>query len=270
MSIYRITIPVSNIDEDNLAEVLGQFNEIEGFYEENELYYVYCNQSPDLNAIFKNLSIQIDQVSVEEIAKINWNSVWESKFDEVIIDDFCRIFADFHPERTHKFQYEIIINPKMSFGTGHHATTEQMIRGMSSLDFNGKEVLDFGTGTGILAILAEKMGAKRIDANDIEQFAWENTLENIKQNDCERIYVTHGELEQVPFRRYDIILANINRNILIEYASALRERLKSNGVCMLSGILENDRDIVLQVYEKAGFHLNKTTQKDDWICLTMV
>ena len=157
----------------------------------------------------------------------------------------------------------------MAFGTGHHATTFMMIKTMSAIDFNYRTVFDFGCGTGILAILASKMGASKIDAIDIEHEAYLNTLENADINQVSNIEAYEGDLNVMPIKKYDIILANINRNILIKYAASLADRLISNGTLLLSGVLVEDRESVIQAFEKHRLQCTKQLDRDNWVCLQM-
>jgi ribosomal protein L11 methyltransferase len=196
----------------------------------------------------------------------NWNAVWESNFQPIRIGDFCAVRASFHPSES-GVQHEILINPQMAFGTGHHATTYLMMEQMQHEDFDGAAVLDFGCGTGILAILAAKMGAAHIDAVDIEQPAYENTLENAALNGTPQIAAYHGTLETVPLAQYGLILANINRNVILNSLGALYQRLAPNGVLLVSGILLADEQLVLERAARAGFSADLQTRHDEWCCL---
>lgn len=195
----------------------------------------------------------------------NWNAQWEASFQPVDVDDFCRIRADFHEPKTGT-AHDIVINPKMAFGTGHHETTYMMIDSMQSIDFEGKRVLDFGCGTGILAILAEKLGAASIDAIDIEQESYENTLENTDINNCSNITAQQGELDQIS-NTYDIILANINRHVLLTTPKSLHSLINTGGILLMSGILLSDIQLVNEAYTSVGFHLKESRTKGEWTAL---
>ncbi len=203
---------------------------------------------------------------VQAIAPQNWNADWEAGFEPVRVDGFCTIRAGFHAADT-SVPYEIIITPKMSFGTGHHATTRLMIQQMKGIDFGGKDVLDFGTGTGVLAILAQKLGAANILAIDTDEWSYENTLENIAANNVAGIEVQRGSLELAEGRLFDVILANINRHILLEYMYRMRAILKDGGVLMMSGVLDQDEQIVVQEARKAGFENLSVFAEDKWLCI---
>ncbi len=204
-----------------------------------------------------------------EIAYRNWNVEWEANFQPVKVDKFCGIRADFHPTMP-DLKYEIIINPKMAFGTGHHDTTYMMIQAMRSLGFKGAKVLDYGTGTGILAILASKMGASIIDAVDIEREAYDNTLENSQINNVDNIQVYHGTLDNILDNGYDIVLANINRNIILDSLAVLAEKIKRNGVLLISGILKEDAPIMETFADDFRFTVDERYYRGDWACLKLL
>lgn len=195
----------------------------------------------------------------------NWNAVWESNFQPIIVGNFCGIRADFHPPLTH-VEHEILLNPRMAFGTGHHATTYMVIEQMSGINFQNEKVLDYGCGTGILAILAARLGAQPIDAVDIEAAAWENTLENCRINGVPEVTVFHGTLDAIEDFGYGIILANINRNVILDSLSTLYEKLEKNGKLIVSGILIQDQKLVEQTALQAGFKANISVERDKWIC----
>ncbi len=195
----------------------------------------------------------------------NWNHVWESEFPPVLVDDFAGVRASFHAP-LQEVQYEIIITPKMSFGTGHHASTGMMIRQMREIDFRGKSVLDFGTGTGILAILAEKMGAAAVLALDIDDWSIKNAIENCEVNHCQQIRI---ELcgHAATGGRYDVILANITKNVILENIAPLSLQLKNGGVLLLSGLLSIDEEDLTQALITQGLTAGKKIVENNWICI---
>ncbi len=217
----------------------------------------------ELKQWFKHQSLSFQESTIKET---NWNSAWESNFQPVEIPKQVYIRADFHPSKP-GYEHEIIITPKMSFGTGHHATTKMMMSAMLELDFKHKKVLDFGTGTGILSILAEKLGAVEILAIDNDQWSFENAIENISLNEMYNIKVEcKNHLKELP--SFDIILANINKNILIEHAEQLQSILNKKGTIVISGLLSVDYDEIARVYQKYFGPIVKHYSENGWIALS--
>lgn len=198
----------------------------------------------------------------------NWNAIWEANFQPIEVPGFCGVRASFHPS-FENVKHEILIDPEMAFGTGHHATTFMVMDLMQAIPFRGKKVFDYGCGTGILAILAAKLEAAHIDAVDIEKPAYENTLKNAEKNSVFIINVIHGTLEQVTQQDFDIILANINRNVILDSLDTLFEKAASGASLVLSGILHNDLPEVKQAAESSGFQYERHLEKDGWIALLM-
>lgn len=203
--------------------------------------------------------------SISVIEKQNWNKVWESNFEPVQVADFVGVRAGFHPPFS-GVQYEIVITPKMSFGTGHHATTWMVMKLMQELDFTGKSVFDFGTGTGILAILAEKLGAVAVLGVDNDDWCVENASENIVINSCRVTGIQKTEVLNLE-KKYDTILANINRNIILENLDKLAEGLQPGGAILLSGLLELDETDILDACRKRGLIYHKTLKRNGWIAM---
>ena len=206
------------------------------------------------------------QSSIRIIPHQNWNATWESEFEPVHVADKLSILAPFH-EKKDANDMQIEIMPKMSFGTGHHQTTQIMCEQMFDLDFNGKKVLDMGAGTGVLAILAEKLGSKNILAVDIEDWSAENIVENSHRNDCSYIESRCGDIDCISEDGFDIILANINRNILISQLPVYASKTKKGGTLMLSGFLEGDIDILVNHASNNGYKFLSKKNKDVWFSL---
>jgi ribosomal protein L11 methyltransferase len=198
-----------------------------------------------------------------EIEKQNWNELWESNFEPVQVEDFVGIRASFH-EAIKGVEHEIVITPKMSFGTGHHATTYLVMQAMRKLVWEGKAVFDFGTGTGILAILAEKLGAKQIWAIDNDDWCIENATENIEINLCQFIQVKKADTAKIE-KRFDIILANINKHIILANIHFLDQALQKAGIILLSGLLVEDEADILKACESVGWKHQCTNTKNGWI-----
>lgn len=217
------------------------------------------------NEIVHLLSSSELDFHVEEIEFENWNKKWETHFDPVMVGDFCCIRADFHPSSSDVL-YDLIINPKMAFGTGHHETTRVVISLMKNIDFKHKKVLDFGTGTGVLAILAEKSGAEWVLGIDHDALATENAEENIRANHCNRISIRTSGIEALPpEEKFDVIIANINLNVLTSSVKYIKERLLPNGILILSGVMIMHQENLLRTYDQAGFVAEKILHEGDWL-----
>ena len=199
------------------------------------------------------------------IPQQNWNAQWEASFEPIVVSNFVGIRAAFH-QPVNDVKYEIIITPKMSFGTGHHATTYMMIEQMEDLDFTNKTVVDFGTGTAVLAILAEKMGASFIDAIDYDEWSIENAAENAAANNCIKINLVQAETIATN-KVYDIILANINLNVIMNNLTAIKAVSKKGGFIVLSGFIKKDEPVMRKMLAEIGIQPIKTLQKGEWICI---
>lgn len=263
-----IQVTIRNISEE-LSEILvAQLAELgfEGFEEnKNELKAFATSDvfsDEGLSDVLRPLHLEY---AVETIAARNWNEEWEKNFDAVIVDDFVAIRADFHAP-IGNVAHEMIITPKMSFGTGHHATTYLMMQAMRKLDFKNRSVFDFGTGTGILAILAEKLGAGIIEAIDNDEWSISNAKENAERNNCRQVNCRFAD-RPAGTERFDIILANINKNVILAYLSELVGRLKENGKLLLSGLLKEDEGDILQAAKRLPTRHISTSYKDKWICM---
>jgi len=238
----------------------------EGFEEKDNSLDAFINSKSFDKVILNEISFKYQTpYTKEKIAETNWNQVWESNFEPVIVDDYVAIRADFHKPITNT-QFEIVITPKMSFGTGHHATTYMTIELMKEIDFNGRSALDFGTGTGILAILAERSGAKTIVAIDNDDCSIANAEENIKKNNCNKI-ILRKAADATTEMKFDIILANINKNVILENLVLLTEQLNKGGQILLSGLLEDDKDEILSIATELNLKLKKELIRNNWIAL---
>lgn len=272
MDTWQFFFPGSTERTELLLAWLADFP-FDAFQETAEGLYAYLPSEDDPQEIEARLAQLPDEAGLpfqrELLPARNWNEVWEGNFSPVAVGEFCGIRATFHPPFAN-VRHELVIQPKMAFGTGHHETTFMMVGLMENLPFQDSEVLDFGCGTGILAILAARLGAKSVDAVDIEEAAVENTLENAGVNQTEgQLRVFHGDLDAVPFRQYDIQLANINRNVILEAFPALYQRLREGGTLLISGILDADRELVFAAAQQAGFHINLFTGKGNWIAANL-
>jgi ribosomal protein L11 methyltransferase len=195
----------------------------------------------------------------------NWNEEWEKNFQPVLVEGFCAIRAHFH-DPIPGVTYELVITPKMSFGTGHHATTYMMLQAMKDLDFRGRRTLDFGTGTGVLAILAEKLGAAEVLAIDNDDWSIDNASENVAANHCSRIGILKADA--IPAAEsFDIILANINKHVIVSQLAIMGQQLAPGGVILLSGLLTNDIEDIENEAAKNNLTVTLTITKGQWICL---
>lgn len=201
------------------------------------------------------------------IAPQNWNAQWESSFEPVQVGNFVLIRAGFH-QPVPAVQFDIVITPKMSFGTGHHATTFLVMQHMEGIAMEGRSVLDFGTGTGILAILAKKMGASKVVAVDNDDWSIANARENMDANGCNDITLIQAD-SIAGLGAFDLVLANINRNVLLDTMASIAEASKTGAMAVLSGFMEPDCDMILKAAEKAGFEGFTRFQRGEWYCLVM-
>lgn len=205
--------------------------------------------------------------TVEALEVKNWNEDWEKNYDPIIVEDQCLVRATFH-QIEKKYPYEIVINPKMSFGTGHHATTYLMIKNQMMLDHQGKRVMDAGCGTGILAIMASKLGAKEVTAFDIDPWSIENAPENVALNQCQNVTVLEGTVTSVTFEGlFDIILANINKNVLLNEMKHYKSYLSNNGLLILSGFYQEDENDLVKEAKKNDLQLLSRQDRSNWSSL---
>lgn len=247
--------------------------EFEGFLEENLLLKAY-KEIPNRSDGYQNpllhewLNKHNIKHSLSVLKDQNWNALWERNFEPVLIENFTAIRANFHAP-IQGFEHELIITPKMSFGTGHHATTYSIIQLMQHIDFKNKTVYDFGTGTGVLAILAEKLGAASIMATDNDPWCIENAQENLTVNNCTKIKVAlvdHISDQE----KYDIMIANINRHIIEANQTALYQQLHADGILLLSGLLESDEEDIKKIFISYKLSHKLTIRKNGWIAIHFV
>jgi len=270
---YNFTIvPLQPASEILMAE-MGELG-FDSFVETQEGILAYIEKEDwkedmlDSVIVLKNPDFTIRYTS-KEIEQENWNATWEGNFQAIHIGDLCAVRAPFH-ERSNA-TYDIVIEPKMSFGTGHHETTYLMLQHILDYDFGGKSVLDMGTGTGVLAILAEMKGATRIDAIDIDHWSYLNAQENVVRNNCKYINVTEGDASILTERNaYDVVLANINRNILLNDIPLYANRLKAGGLLFLSGFYSEDIIMISAKCMEVGLRFEKNSEKNNWVAVKYV
>jgi ribosomal protein L11 methyltransferase len=271
MDYQQITIPLT---DPALREILiARLSACgyEGFEEQEEALQAFIPGSDfeagELERVLSDLKLSDSGLSWSAtlLEARNWNEEWEKSFEPVIVNDFCAIRAAFHPPMP-QVAHELVITPKMSFGTGHHATTCLMIQAMQYLDFKDRRVLDFGTGTGVLAILAERLGAREVIAVDIDDWSIENARENIAENHCQAIRLE--KMDAVPaIGPFDILLANINKPVILIELPAIKQQIAPQGVILLSGLLQDDQ---AEIEREAFTHdllISDRMTKGNWICL---
>ncbi|MDA0178630.1 Ribosomal protein L11 methyltransferase [Mesoflavibacter sp. HG96] len=204
----------------------------------------------------------------EDIEQTNWNAEWEKNFNPIVVDNQCAVRAPFHEKFDTEF--DIVIEPKMSFGTGHHETTHMMIQHILQNNFKDQSVLDMGCGTAVLAILTEMKGANKIDAIDIDNWCYLNSLENVERNNCNNIKVYEGDATLLTDQQYDTIIANINRNILLQDIKVYAKRLNANGSLFLSGFYQEDIPLIEKECNSNNLVLKTTLNKNNWVALHFI
>ncbi len=202
------------------------------------------------------------------MADRNWNAEWESNFEPLVVEDKILVKATFHDVRE-SYPYTLVISPKMAFGTGHHETTYMMLRAMLEMDWEGHSVLDYGSGTGILSVAARMLGSGPVTAVDIQPEAASNAEDHIRLNKVDRIAVLTGDITAVPAGKYEVILANINRNVILDTLPDMVRLLDASGTVLISGILKEDRKRVLERAYSVGLSLSHTLTKGNWLCFKM-
>lgn len=260
----EITGGTGEINEMIVAVLME--NGYEGFEELGTSIKGYVGPSDFDEGVLIDLAERFQlRYSVSEMEDEDWNAVWESEFEPVIIEDFCAVRAGHHlPVKD--VVHEIVITPKMSFGTGHHATTYMMIGQMKHIAFRGRRVLDFGTGTGVLAILAHKLGASQVAAVDNDDWSIANAGENFSANDAGGIELLQADDARLR-KSFDIILANIIRTVIEANLDAFREQLVPGGTLLVSGLLPSDGPPLIEKAEALGFRLSGKLSRDNWVCL---
>jgi ribosomal protein L11 methyltransferase len=261
----QVTIPTIDFQEVLIA-LLGEMG-YEGFEQEDGRLQAFIPAATfDEAALRELLAAHGLGYSLQEIGERNWNAEWEANFQPVVVEGFCAIRAHFHPPMP-EVEYELIITPKMSFGTGHHATTYMMLHAMRGIDLRGKRVLDFGTGTGVLAILAERLGAGVVVAIDNDDWSIENAVENVEANGCSRIGVLKRDRVADVEGPFDVILANINKHVILNEIQTLAQQLTEDGVILLSGLLKDDAEEIENEAVKNNLSVSGLMTKGSWICL---
>lgn len=274
MDYIQLNIEFNTVDPyREVAMSLLADEGFESFVETNsglESYIPINNYKESILEVLKPYNDYIDHLEAVKIKDQNWNAEWEKNFDPVFVDDLLVIKAPFHTQEfTQKMS--ITIQPQMSFGTGHHQTTWLASQRLFDLDLAEKTVLDMGTGTGVLAILAEKLGANKIYAPDIDEWSFNNAIENVALNNCSKVEVALGTDQLIQDKKevFDVIIANINKNILIQQFPSYANSIKPNGVLLISGFFETDKDDLVQAAQTHGFEFNHMWTKEGWALIEL-
>jgi ribosomal protein L11 methyltransferase len=267
---YTITVSPQEPGSDILIALLADFG-FESFTQNETNLDAYIQDELENESLVKDLNFEDFTFSYTrtEIPKTNWNEEWEKNFSPVYVDDLVCVRAHFH-DKSINVKHDIVITPKMSFGTGHHDTTWLVSKTMFSLDFKNKSVLDMGCGTGILAILAKLLGATKLLGIDIDDWSIENSIENAEINDCSKIEFKKGDATLLPKQEtFDIILANINKNILKQDLPNYFLCLKKDGHLLLSGFFQADVEELKNLAQAIGFEFIESYQKNEWAVIKL-
>lgn len=267
-----IQITLFDLNPDNQEIIIAFLSDypVDSFWQDEDKLKVFTEEI-DPNEIIsavKSISEEFANInfSVEELPEKNWNEIWESGFEAITLENGLNIRAPFHKQVNPEF--EIVLSPKMAFGTGHHPTTESVILLMSMYDFKGKSVLDIGCGTSILSIFAEKLGAANIYAFDNDQFAVENSIENCTVNNCTGISVELKELENLEHDQYDFVLMNVTRNTILEHSDVISKLLNRNGIVLVSGFYAADRSAITSALTNLNLLELNSIEKDSWMAMS--
>ena len=264
--VLKERVPIIDVFIQEIADL--------GFDAFQENLNILSSYIPSINYNEKKLQELLDNYSAFIISfkaidhpYKNWNKKWESSFEPIEINENCLVRASFH--QPSKKKYDIIINPEMSFGTGHHETTRLMAKDLFKHDLKNKTILDFGSGTAILSILAEKLGAKEIDAVEIDKNANQNARQNLATNNSKAIKIIDGDGDSIPNKKYDYLLVNINRNTIIEEFTNFLKVMKKNSMVLFSGFFESDIDYIKDLSIKSELKILYSDLENQWVLLVM-
>lgn len=276
---YKLTLAIEGEEsQENAIAVLHFHSNFESVVQEESRLIFSFHQTTqpkvELISVLQDLAL-CEKWDIEDEPDINWNERYEKSFSPILINEEWGVRATFHPKLDTK--HEIIIDPKMSFGTGHHETTKQVMEAMTKIDFRNKKVWDYGSGTGILAIMAEMLGASSVLANDNEEWAYHNSLENAALNHCNKVRFHLGTIQECEadvFLKsedsFDIIIANITKNILLESALKIDEYSHSGTILLLSGFYESDIFDIEKKYNSIQFSIQLQSILNQWACLVLI
>ncbi len=264
--VLKERVPIIDVFIQEIADL--------GFDAFQENLNILSSYIPSINYNEKKLQELLDNYSAFIISfkaidhpYKNWNKKWESSFEPILINENCLVRASFHQPSNKK--YDIIINPEMSFGTGHHETTRLMAKDLFKHDLKNKTILDFGSGTAILSILSEKLGAKEVYAIEIDKNAIKNAIKNLATNNCKVIKIIDGDGDSIPNKKYDYLLVNINRNTLTKEFTNFLKVMKKNSMVLFSGFFESDIDYLKDLSIKSGLKILYSVLENQWALLVM-
>jgi len=270
--VYELHLHVDSPEHIELLIGICSFLDVEALEEREDSIIIYSEDQTYINQLKDQLTshapwLTLDKIEVKQQKNENWNQLWELSFQPIIINDFC-IIKSSHHSIDETAEHTIIIDPEMAFGTGHHETTYMMIEQMRKIDFSHQQVLDYGSGTAILSILAEKLGASKVLAIDYDDNATSCALKCLDQNSSNHVTCKTGTIDDVSLTTlYDIILANINRNVLLSTAEDVYARHATSGHLLLSGILDTDKDLIVEKYTSVGYKVADVSQRGEWLCM---
>ena len=264
---YTFTAPGSDIQHDMLTTMLAEMG-FDSFMDEGQTLKAYCSETSRDDVAVENLLSEpaffdIHLLKVEEMPDKDWNELWEASYQPVVVNERCRVRAPFH-EPDPSFEFDLVIEPKMSFGTANHETTAQIIQLMLETDFQGKEVLDMGSGTAVLAILAKKLGAAHTVAIDNDEWAYRNAFTNVELNDMSDIEIILGDALAIK-GHYDVVLANINRNILLRDMHYYVDAMRADAHIFFSGFYTEDLDGIRAEAERLGLRYCRHLSRNNWV-----
>ena len=269
---YTFTVPSSDIQHDMLTTMLAEIG-FDSFMDEDYALKAYCSTDSRDDMAVENLLLDpaftdLRLLKVEEMPDKDWNELWEASYQPVVVNERCRVRAPFH-EPDPSFEFDLVIEPKMSFGTANHETTAQIIQLMLETDFQGKEVLDMGSGTAVLAILAKKLGAVHTVAIDNDEWAYRNAFTNVDLNGVSNIDIILGDALSIQ-GQYDVVLANINRNILLRDMHYYVEAMKPGAHIFFSGFYTEDLESIKVEAERLGLHYERHLTRNNWVAAEFV
>ena len=269
---YTFTAPSSDIQHDMLTTMLAEIG-FDSFMDEDYALKAYCSTDSRDDMAVENLLLDpaftdLRLLKVEEMPDKDWNELWEASYQPVVVNERCRVRAPFH-EPDPSFEFDLVIEPKMSFGTANHETTAQIIQLMLETDFQGKEVLDMGSGTAVLAILAKKLGAGHTVAIDNDEWAYRNAFTNVDLNGVSDIDIILGDALSIK-GQFDVVLANINRNILLRDMHYYVEAMKPGARIFFSGFYTEDLESIKVEAERLGLHYERHLTRNNWVAAEFV